>query len=70
MEFNKVVKEMWSEVCGEDVVVLEYKSKDKVPYCPCDRCGKSIVSKLYQVQSKETDGVRFVLGSECIKHLF
>lgn len=60
---------MYSEVCGEKVDILEYKSGDKTPLGYCDRCGKPLIHKMYTVQSHDTALIHFDLGSECVKHL-
>lgn len=59
---------MYSEICGEMVNVLKYKSNTNLPYCECDRCGKMIKRTIYVVQSAENDVEMMYLGSECIKH--
>lgn len=60
----------YSEKHGMQVNILEYKRdyKGKIPYMPCDRCGKGIINKMYVVQDAETDCEIEYLGSECIKH--
>lgn len=68
MKYTGNYKRMHSDVCQEDVCVLEYKSKDNVPYCNCTRCGKPIKKTMYVVQSAETDIELMYLGSDCIKH--
>lgn len=68
MEYTGNYKNMYSDICGEEVAILEYKSKEKNPYCECTRCGKPIIKKMYVVQSKETGIELMYLGSECIKH--
>lgn len=68
MEYTGKYKTQYSEICGEMVDILEYKSNYKFPWCDCERCGKPIIKKMYVVQSKETGIERFHLGSECIKH--
>ena len=68
MEYTKFLGYTWSEVCGEEVALLQYESKDKFPYCDCTRCGKPITRKMIVVQSKETGIELMTLGTECIKH--
>ena len=67
MKYTGKYKKMYSEICGENVNILEYKSKESVPYCECTRCGKPIFKSLYIVQSEETDVELMYLGSDCIK---
>ena len=67
MEYYKYHGERWSDIAGEKVGVLEYRSKDKYPYCDCSRCGKPIINRMFVIQSCETDIELFYLGSECIK---
>lgn len=67
MKYTKFLGYMQSRVCGEEVALLQYESKDGIPYCDCTRCGKPIVRKMIVVQSKETGIELMYLGSECIK---
>lgn len=68
MEYTGKYKKVHSDLLGEEVYILEYKSKDSYPYCDCDRCGKPIIKKMYVIQNCETDVEMMYLGSECIKH--
>lgn len=67
MEYVRIVKSMYSDICGENVSILEYKSNDNFPYCECTRCGKDIKRKMYVVQSDKTDIELMYLGSDCYK---
>lgn len=67
MEYTGNFKTMFSETCGENVAILEYKSKDNVPYCDCTRCGKPIKRIMYVVQSNGTGVELMYLGSDCVK---
>ena len=69
MEYTGRFRTMYSEDCGEDVAILEYRGSDKVPYCDCTRCGKPITRIMYVVQSRETGVEEMYLGSDCIKKL-
>lgn len=68
MEYTGKYKKMHSKQLGKDVYVLEYRSKDKYPWCECDRCGKMITRRMYTIQDAETDIIQMNLGSECFKH--
>ena len=68
MKYTGRFRKMYSDVCGEDVSVLEYESDDKFPYCTCTRCGKPIKKKMFVVQSDESGIELMYLGTECIKH--
>ena len=68
MEYTGKYRVLHSEDLDRDVAILEYKSKSKFPYLPCDRCGKMIIKTMYVVQDEETDVEMLYLGSECIKH--
>ena len=68
MNFNKLMGHKYSEIAGEEVAILKYTSKDRVPYCQCSRCGKNITRAMYVVQSRETDVELFYLGPCCYKH--
>ena len=57
----------YSKLLKQDVDILEYRSKDGIPYCDCDRCGKPIKRLMYVVQDPETGLEIMYLGSECIK---
>lgn len=67
MEYTGKHTEMFSQVAGEDVHILEYKSNENFPYCACSKCGKPIRKKMYVIQSKETGIELYYLGRECIK---
>ena len=67
MEYTGNYRTMYSELCGEDVSILEYRSRDNIPYCECTRCGKDIKRRMFVVQSKETDVELMYLGADCIK---
>lgn len=67
MTYTGNYKSMSSQICGEDVDILEYRSTDRFPYCDCTRCGKPITRRMWVVQSKETGIELMYLGSECIK---
>ena len=69
MTFTGKYRSIYSVAFDEEVDILEYVSKDKIPYCECSRCGKPIIKKMYVVQSKETGVEMAYLGAECIKHL-
>ena len=69
MTYTGNYRAFYSEAAGENVNVLEYRSKDSIPYCTCTRCGKAIRRKMYVVQSAATDVELMYLGAECIKHL-
>lgn len=69
MKYTGKYRSVYSHELGEGVDILEYTSKDKVPYCDCDKCGKPIVRKMFVVQSQETGVEMLYLGSECVKHL-
>lgn len=69
MKYTGKYKTVYSHTFGEMVNILEYSSKDKVPYCNCERCGQPIVRKMFVVQSANTDIELSYLGSECIKHM-
>lgn len=68
MEYTGNYKETYSNILGEEVYIMEYKSDHNIPYCECTRCGKLIRRKMYVIQSKETDVELMYLGSECIRH--
>lgn len=68
MEYTGKYKKVHSDLLGEDVYILEYRSKERFPYCDCSRCGKPIIKKMYVIQNCETDVEMMYLGSECIKH--
>lgn len=68
MEYTGKYKTQHSEMCGEDVSILEYRSNSKYPYTECSMCGKPIIKKMFVVQSTETDTELMYLGSECVKH--
>ena len=70
MKYVGVVKELHSKTFNEDVSILKYvdDSEGKIPYCNCDRCGKSIKRILYVVQSAETDVEMLYLGADCVKY--
>lgn len=71
MTYMGVYRRMYSEICGEDVVIMKYQMEGnlhKIPYCECTRCGKGIKRTMYVVQSAKTDVELMYLGPECIKH--
>lgn len=68
MEYTGKYREMYSGIFNEDVFIFEYKSKEKFPWCDCDRCGRPIIKKMYVVKSKDNNTELMYLGSECIKH--
>ena len=69
MEFTGKITKVMSKVHGKTVTVLEYKSKSKIPYMECSRCGKPIKNKMYVVQDPETCVELEYLGSVCAKQI-
>lgn len=68
MEYTKYLGK--DRLNGQDVSLLLYESKDKVPYCDCSRCGKPIKRKMIVVQDAETAVEMFYLGTDCYRKLF
>lgn len=69
MEYKEFCGYRYSRDVEEEVAILKYESKSKIPYCKCSKCGKDIKRTMYVVQSKKTDVEIFYLGSECYKNL-
>jgi len=67
MKYIGKYKNMYSNTCGEEVSILEYRSDNKYPYCECTMCGKDIKRHMFVVQSRKTDIELMYLGADCIK---